>query len=624
MSVQLPSAANQPKFSSVLPRIWKISHGREQFTDEDLQIFLNKNVVTMGGEPAKNKRNRGYLFRYEMKSGDLFYLCNGSKKVLLIGRIKYDDAVQAHEEFYEDWYEREYEILLKATSDIEYKSLYPGNGDPWEPNGNSSIGKISSEVLASGEFTRRILMNYFDSNEILESGLFTEQMLRPYFDNEPSKSKYSHILINSHNIILRGAPGTGKTFLARQIAADIVSKGTTSDFDKLTADQKKQIGFVQFHPSYDYTDFVEGLRPLSEDGTIGFELKPGVFKGFVSIARRNFENSQKTQETIEKELSIQEAMTEFFANDVLDTTFSTKTGNKFSIIDVNDEHVYISIPGNATTNRLHLSIANIRKLLESNNKFTKVKDLAEFFGKQFPTQGYSYEFVLYEAIKAKMGAVAKDNIKPEELKKYVFIIDEINRGEISKILGELFFTIDPGYRGPEGGVTTQYANLHDDPNEKFYIPENVYIIGTMNDIDRSVDSFDFAMRRRFRFIEIEAKDTADGILSSLGEELKIQAKARMERLNEAIEETEGLNSNYHIGASYFLKLKDIDNDFNTLWTDFLAPLLQEYVRGMSDEKDKMNAFETAYEPTPSTNSQEPNHGAEQPNTEQNTESEIPE
>lgn len=87
----------------------------------------------------------------------------------------------------------------------------------------------------------------------------------------------------------------------------------------------------------------------------------------------------------------------------------------------------------------------------------------------------------------------------------MFIIDEINRGEISKIFGELFFSIDPGYRGHKEGVYTQYANLHENPEEKFYIPNNVYIIGTMNDIDRSVDTFDFAMRRRFTFLEIKQK-----------------------------------------------------------------------------------------------------------------------
>ena len=184
------------------------------------------------------------------------------------------------------------------------------------------------------------------------------------------------------------------------------------------------------------------------------------------------------------------------------------------------------------------------------------------------------------------------DIEREDLKKYVFIIDEINRGEISKIFGELFFSIDPGYRGPSGAVTTQYANLRDNLNVKFYIPENVYIIGTMNDIDRSVDSFDFAMRRRFRFIEITPKDSED-MLNALEEKTKIDdAIKRMDALNVEITKTEGLNKNYQIGPAYFLKLKDIDA--TELWTDYLQPLLQDYIQGMYNEDELMKAFEDAY------------------------------
>lgn len=147
-------------------------------------------------------------------------------------------------------------------------------------------------------------------------------------------------------------------------------------------------------------------------------------------------------------------------------------------------------------------------------------------------------------------------MQKEKLKKYIFIIDEINRGEISKIFGELFFSIDPGYRGSAGAVATQYENLHENRSDKFYVPENIYIIGTMNDIDRSVDSFDFAMRRRFRFIEIKA-DTRVEMLDLLEKNVKLTAMEKMAALNKAIAETEGLNENYQIGASYFLKLQHI-------------------------------------------------------------------
>jgi len=297
-------------------------------------------------------------------------------------------------------------------------------------------------------------------------------------DNKESKeylNKYSQMLIESKNIILRGAPGTGKSYLAKEIAAYIISNGSIKDYTQLKDDQKKQIEFVQFHPSYDYTDFVEGLRPkLSDDGSMGFELQDGIFKRFVAKAKKNFDDSQKSQQ--------------------------------------------------------------------------------------------------------------------EKLKPYIFIIDEINRGEISKIFGELFFSIDPGYRGQVGEVSTQYSNLHDNTDEKFFIPENVYIIGTMNDIDRSVDSFDFAMRRRFRFIEIKADERLE-MLDSLGEK-KDEAIQRMTALNNEISKIEELNENYHIGASYFLKLKYLT--FDKLWTDYLSPLLQDYIHGIYDEKVIMNKFAKVY------------------------------
>ena len=408
------------------------------------------------------------------------------------------------------------------------------------------------------------------------------------------RNPFSAMLIESKNLIFRGAPGTGKSYLAKEIAADIISNGYFDDYTLLTDEQKKQVEFVQFHPSYDYSDFVEGLRPkVNGDGTMGFELQDGIFKKFVARARKNFEDSQKSKETVEKELSVQEAMTEFFSSVELGVdTFKTINGNEFTIISVDDSHINISIPGNATVNRISINQDEVRKMLESGLKFDKIKDITTFFGKTYATQAYSYDFAIYKAIKAKKSTASKKKAKQAELKKYIFIIDEINRGEISKIFGELFFAIDPGYRGRAGEISTQYSNLHADPDEKFYIPENVYIIGTMNDIDRSVDSFDFAMRRRFRFVELRADERLEMLASLENEELEAEAIRRMAALNKEIAAVEDLNENYQIGASYFLKLKTLD--FDQLWTDYLQPLLQEYIHGMYDEEGIMNRFAKAY------------------------------
>lgn len=268
------------------------------------------------------------------------------------------------------------------------------------------------------------------------------------------------------------------------------------------------------------------------------------------------------------------------------------TGNEFTVADVDDKHIEISIPGNATIDKLSLNIDELQKMLESDVIFGKVSDITNFFGKQFGTQAYSYDFALYKAIKERKSKVQALTVTPEVQKKYIFIIDEINRGEISKILGELFFAIDPGYRGRAGEVATQYSNMHLNPEEKFYIPENVYIIGTMNDIDRSVDNFDFAMRRRFRFVEVRAEDTQDMLESLNDEELRTEAIKRMDRLNSEIIKVPDLNENYQIGASYFLKLKTIS--FDDLWKDYLCPLLWDYVRGLNDEEECMKRFARAY------------------------------
>jgi len=371
----------------------------------------------------------------------------------------------------------------------------------------------------------------------------------------------SNILLKSKNLILRGAPGTGKTHLAIDIA------------NELTDGNEDQIGFVQFHPSYDYTDFVEGLRPVSNgDGAIEFKLQDGIFKQFCQKAKA----AQKTggQDNFE------EAWDSYLA--YINNSDEKEYLTKGSYLSVNSRQ-NLSVNYDKGTSGWSLSRNYVYELYKDPN-YDKQK--------YYKSEGKK----VLETLKKRFGL--KDYISPTEIntdKNFVFIIDEINRGEISKIFGELFFSIDPGYRGEKGSVSTQYANLHE-TYDKFYIPENVYIIGTMNDIDRSVDTFDFAMRRRFRFVEVTAESQLYILDQELGEVAE-EAKTRLRNLNTAIEKVQELNSHYHIGPSYFLNLKELDYDYELLWSDYLKPLLEDYLRGSYEESETLETLKKAFELT---------------------------
>ena len=368
----------------------------------------------------------------------------------------------------------------------------------------------------------------------------------------------SQTLLQSKNLILRGAPGTGKTYLAKEIAME------------LTGGNEDQIGFVQFHPSYDYTDFVEGLRPVSNgDGAIEFKLQDGIFKQFCQRAKE----AQKTggQDNFEEAWDLYLEYVNSRDEKEYLTEFSYLTVNSRNNFNINYE---TKSQGTCLTKSYVYELYKDEKYLKQPYYRNQGKKVLEILKKRFGL---------------------KDYISPTEIntdKNFVFIIDEINRGEISKIFGELFFSIDPGYRGEKGSVSTQYANLHE-TDEKFYIPENVYIICTMNDIDRSVDTFDFAMRRRFRFVEVTAESQVGMLDDVLGDEAK-EAKKRLRNLNAAIENVQELNSHYHIGPSYFLKLKDVGFDYELLWSDYLKPLLEDYLRGSYEEDETLKTLKKAF------------------------------
>ena len=396
--------------------------------------------------------------------------------------------------------------------------------------------------------------------------------------------KYINLLKESKNLVLTGAPGTGKTFMTQAIAREM---GCSKD----------EMCFVQFHPSYDYTDFVEGLRPIMmSEGQMGFERKDGIFKEFCKKAIKNLIDSAKSIENLSKELSWENKLQQFIDDSIdNDTKFKLSNGSEFTIDEIKGRNIIAHNDSNPKTPLIPINADEIIELLTNDVPLNIVRDIRTYFNRKFGTQPDSYAFIITKAIremKYKTQVISANKI---ERKPFVFIIDEINRGEASKIFGELFYAIDPGYRGKKDiRVKTQYQNLVPETDvfsEGFYIPENVFILGTMNDIDRSIESMDFAMRRRFTWKEIKPEDT-QSMLDTL--ECATKAKSVMARLNNEISKIEGLGPAYQVGPSYFLKLGDNGGNFEKLWNMNIEPLLREYIRGFRKSDEIMEKLRSAY------------------------------
>lgn len=380
--------------------------------------------------------------------------------------------------------------------------------------------------------------------------------------------KYISLLKTNKNLILTGAPGTGKTYMAKEIAKAMGA----------------EVGFVQFHPSYDYTDFVEGLRTKNDgNGNVGFERRDGVFKEF---CKQSLHKYRPVEDEELKEVTTFDEAFDAFIRDLRQTKkeleFDRVRSSSFKV-SVGDDSM-LRIDGTPIKKDL---VRSFYEHTNSSNWYSKHCELIL----DYLRKHYYLDEVLYQS-----------RINPVFLQRRVFIIDEINRGEISKIFGELFFSIDPDYRGEKGKVNTQYQNMVPEGDvfkNGFYVPENVYIIGTMNDIDRSVESMDFAMRRRFAWQEVTAEESYTNMIEQDPEFalVKDEIKSRMFNLNKAIVETEGLDEAYQIGAAYFRKYLDYQdktNPFDCLWENHLKGLLFEYLRGNRRAKELLEKLHDAY------------------------------
>jgi 5-methylcytosine-specific restriction protein B len=331
-------------------------------------------------------------------------------------------------------------------------------------------------------------------------------------------------------LIRYGAPGTGKTFKAMQ-DAKLQFAIWKSGFDPDSrTEAAEHIRTVQFHPSYTYEDFMEGLRPAIADGTSKLKLENGIFKRLCISAGQ----------------------------------WELDLANEVSV-----------------------------EMAENWNQIT-ISELIPFRDK--------LKHPRWVSIFKNDGAKKVSEAVPP----FFLIIDEINRAELSRVLGELMFCLE--YRGIKGAIQTQYSTLNDadtgmlktGDSYQFFIPHNIFVIGTMNTIDRSVESFDFALRRRFRWEEVGPDiSVLRHYLNQTHPSEWLKLADGLENLNQRITNEPLLGSDHQIGHAYLMNLSyepelTLSQVRENVWQDFIKPLLEEYLRGTGKTKDLLKEFATSF------------------------------
>ncbi|EJK2981097.1 AAA family ATPase [Campylobacter coli] len=439
----------------------------------------------------------------------------------------------------------------------------------------SVLGKIEEDSSYAKPLFEDILNN--SNLSIIKLSENEKIYKEQHFENEKILSENQNLSLNQ---ILYGSPGTGKTYHTIDKALEILGENLKSrDEKKAKFDEyvkNGQIVFITFHQSYGYEEFVEGIKPMMNNEAnsqeIQYEIKDGVFKDICNKALENYENSNLNTEELREKIELREKV-EKFLNRLLETNEpigKTKGGN-FFINSFNNNTIEIySEDVERFDGVFKLSLSTFITLLKSNIEFNSAVEMfKKVFDRDYADRTHTYYFNLVNKFKEyEKQAVLKteDNkISSNSLNSYIIIIDEINRGNVSKIFGELITLIEPSKRigeSEELKVTLPYSG------KKFGVPKNVYILGTMNTADRSITSLDTALRRRFEFVEMipdvsKLSDNCEGV----------DLQKLLEAINTRIEYL--LDREKTIGHAFFIGVENLE-DLKKVFQNKIIPLLQEY------------------------------------------------
>lgn len=447
---------------------------------------------------------------------------------------------------------------------------------------------------------------------------------------EDMVNKYSKLLKEKKNIILQGAPGTGKTYNTAAIALSVIGvtdvdltnhKAVMERYEELR--KKHQIAFCTFHQSMEYEDFVEGLKPFpvkDKDGNvIGMEYRvdDGIFKQICNDALENFrQSSTETIQQVNYEelfdsycLFIEQELAKL-ADNGEDAAIMLHPKSKMKMRGISRSRgkinsILIGQGENASTQSLskRMFVRDYADFLSGNIK--SYLDIKPAYDSQSKFHGNAiYYYPLYEEIKkfSEKNKETNSNVEKTEAKNYVLIIDEINRGNVSKIFGELITLLESDKRV---GVNTIHPitvklpyskNFDDEETDDFVVPSNLYIIGTMNTTDRSTGTLDYALRRRFAFVTLKSNvSVVEKHYDALGgEDLKNKAVALFKDIKKFIEDPNHLSGDMDIddlmvGHSYFMAKNEEELSAKIEYE--VLPLITEYINDgilnvKNDEKNK--------------------------------------